>query len=266
MTGGNDIVVIGNQFADGDDIDILTEPEARELTETIRLRLADIWPLVAKAYTRCAWLALGYSTWDDYCTNEFDSSHIRLPREEREAVVMALRDNAEMSFRAIATITGDSKDTVMRAYKAGWDAGVSNETPQLELVKGKDGKAHPAKRKSKKQAEEPLDVDTVPEDADEDTGARRRNAANKLLVELADGARKSVAAFDTEGDMATVFKLANAAADLKYAGEDLEQRLVWMLREAGESQQDIATIMGCSRGKVIGILKVNGTGDECGQR
>jgi len=49
--------------------------------------------LVKQAYTERAWDALGYASWDEYCTREFGTSRLRLPREERAEVVASLRES-----------------------------------------------------------------------------------------------------------------------------------------------------------------------------
>jgi transposase-like protein len=108
----------------GEVIEILERGEARELTDRIRVGIEGIWECVIEAYEGRAWLSLGYSSWDDYCTSEFDTSRLRLPREERQEVVASLRDSG-LSIRAIAAATGDSVGTVHAQL-----AGVQNRTPE----------------------------------------------------------------------------------------------------------------------------------------
>jgi hypothetical protein len=91
----------------------MTEAEAREVTERIRGHLADTWQLIAAAYTRRAWVALGYQSWDVYCIREFGSSQLRLPREERTEAVLSLR-HAGLSIRAIESATGASHTTIQK--------------------------------------------------------------------------------------------------------------------------------------------------------
>lgn len=86
---------------------------ARDLTNEIKLGLEDVWLLIKEAYESRAWAALGYSSWDEYCTVEFGSSRLRLPKEDRRDVVTSLRE-AGLSTRAIAAATGDSQMTVQR--------------------------------------------------------------------------------------------------------------------------------------------------------
>jgi transposase-like protein len=88
-----------------------TAEEARELTDRIKVAVDGTWELIKRAYLSRTWAALGYTSWDDYCTREFGTSRLRLPREERQEVVASLRDTG-MSVRAIAAATGNSTRTV----------------------------------------------------------------------------------------------------------------------------------------------------------
>lgn len=85
--------------------------EARVVTDQIKTGVEAVWHLITRAYTERAWTALGYQSWDDYCTREFGTSRLRLPREERPEVVSSLRDSG-LSIRAIAAATGDSYGTI----------------------------------------------------------------------------------------------------------------------------------------------------------
>lgn len=89
----------------------ISADDARRLTDKIRIAVEGVWHLIEEAYTTRAWSALGYKSWDDYCTREFGTSRIRLPREERPEVVASLRD-AGLSLRAIASATGADVKTI----------------------------------------------------------------------------------------------------------------------------------------------------------
>lgn len=125
----------------------ITAAQARELTDRIKVGVEAIWELVKQAYQARAWVALGYDSWDDYCTREFGTSRIRLPREERQEVVASMREIG-MSTRAIASATGMSKDTAARAL-----SGVANETPAP--VTGTDGKTYTPRPQPQPEPEEP---------------------------------------------------------------------------------------------------------------
>lgn len=104
---------------------------------------------IAAAYRSQDHLQLGYGTWAAYVEAEFiDVARMRLPREKRRELVSTLESEADMSTRAIAAVTGSSKDTVHRDLNPD-AAGVSNETPakrnrSSRPVQGQDGKTYPA--------------------------------------------------------------------------------------------------------------------------
>lgn len=85
---------------------------ARDLTDRIKVGVEAVWHLITEAYTSRAWAALGYRNWDEYCTREFGTSRLRLPREERAEVVASLRESG-LSVRAIVSATGHSAHTVI---------------------------------------------------------------------------------------------------------------------------------------------------------
>lgn len=114
-----------------------TAGEARTLTDRIKLAVEGIWELVKVAYEGRAWVALGYESWDDYCTREFGSSRIRLPREERGEVVASLRESG-LSTRAIAAATGESEATVRRSLATAPNDAVGHDRP----VTGVNGKTY----------------------------------------------------------------------------------------------------------------------------
>lgn len=108
---------------------VLNATDARALTDRIKVGVEAVWELIKRAYTERAWDALGYSSWDDYCTREFGTSRLRLPREERAEVVASLRESG-LSQRAIASATGLSQDTVRRDLTAG----ERNRSPVPEVI------------------------------------------------------------------------------------------------------------------------------------
>lgn len=102
-----------------------TPEQARHLTDRIKVAVDGTWLLIQEAYTSRAWAALGYRSWDDYCTREFGTSRLRLPREERQEVVASMRELG-MSVRAIASATGEPRSTVSDVV-----SGVRDRTPEL---------------------------------------------------------------------------------------------------------------------------------------
>lgn len=65
-----------------------------------------------------------YQSWDDYCTREFGTTRLRLPREERAEVVASLRESG-LSIRAIASATNEPVMTVQNEL-----ARVRDRTPE----------------------------------------------------------------------------------------------------------------------------------------
>lgn len=90
-----------------------TAEQARALTDRIKVAVDGTWLLIQEAYISRCWSALGYASWDDYCTREFGTSRLRLPREERQEVVASLREIG-MSVRAIAAATGQGRETIRK--------------------------------------------------------------------------------------------------------------------------------------------------------
>lgn len=55
----------------------MNKSEAQQLTAQIRATAHGLWRLVAEAYDRKAWQALGYASWKDYATEELQMSESR---------------------------------------------------------------------------------------------------------------------------------------------------------------------------------------------
>lgn len=103
---------------------MMTEPEARRITERIRTALdrfstsyADLAERVAEAYDRRADLALGYGSWAEYATAEFKPAE-GLAASIRQQVVGLLSAQG-MSTRAIAPVVGVSHMQVSNDRRAG---------------------------------------------------------------------------------------------------------------------------------------------------
>ena len=140
----------------GEIVETCSAEEARDLTDQIKVAVESTWHLIKRAYETRAWAALGYASWDDYCTREFGAQRLKLPREERQEVVASLRESG-LSTRAIASATGTSDHTVRQDLKSG----ARNHAPEPEpaddpepeldppKVKGTDGKTYKPKTRSK---------------------------------------------------------------------------------------------------------------------
>jgi len=146
------------QVVDAEVVTDLDEAAARELTDEIKESLGAVFELVIQAYIGRAWLALGYSTWKEYCTNEFDTAPMRLPRDDRAEWFQALRSHG-LSIRGIAAATGHDEKTVHKYLKSG----VGNS--HTSTVTGTNGVEQPAE-KPKKEPKKPkpgpnLDLDQL---------------------------------------------------------------------------------------------------------
>lgn len=128
----------------GELVALCTPEEARIITDRIKVAVEAAWELIVQAYQARAWAALGYSSWDDYCTREFGTARIRLPREERPEVVASLRD-AGLSIRAIQAATGISQPTVIKDLRQ--NEVLNSLAPENgSEVTGTDGKTYPARQ------------------------------------------------------------------------------------------------------------------------
>lgn len=85
---------------------------ARQLTDRIKVAVEGTWHLITEAYQSRAWSVMGYASWDDYCTREFGTARLKLPREDRISTVQSLK-SAGLSLRAIESATGTSKKTII---------------------------------------------------------------------------------------------------------------------------------------------------------
>jgi hypothetical protein len=109
---------------------------ARRLTKRLREALTVAVDLLGQAFDGRAWEALGYASWEEYCTAELpELAQVRMPLEERRSAVAELRGRG-MSTRAIAAPLGLSVGTVHSDLKS---AGV-----QLATVTSLDGRQRPS--------------------------------------------------------------------------------------------------------------------------
>lgn len=115
-----------------------TAEDARRLTDRIKVAVEATWQLIQEAYLTRAWAALGYASWDEYCTREFGTSQLRLPREERQEVVASLRESG-LSNRAIAAATQQS-ETQVRRDLAGAPSAQGNGAPDKRSVSNSNGR------------------------------------------------------------------------------------------------------------------------------
>ena len=125
---------------------MLSEAEARELTDRIKTGLETTWQDVAEAYLKRAWSTLHYESWDAYALAEWGSCPLPVPREDRPEMVRSLRSR-EISLRAIATTLGISDRTVRRDLDQAAAANAAAAEEPIGTVVGLDGKRQPASRR-----------------------------------------------------------------------------------------------------------------------
>lgn len=97
----------------GQVVDMLTEAQAWELLDGIKVNLADVSELVDRLYEGRGWLALGYESWDYFCQCEIRPYTPRLNVDARRQEVARLT-SAGFSQRAIASALGIGLGTVGR--------------------------------------------------------------------------------------------------------------------------------------------------------
>jgi len=152
----------------------ITAEHARSLTDRIKVAVEGTWHLITEAYTSRAWSALGYTSWDDYCTREFGTSRLRLPREDRSEVVASLRESG-LSNRAIAAATGYSEPTIRREV-----APASNDAPALHSLEDV-------------AAEFGVDLDELDDEDDEPALTQEECEALDAGIELTDAEQAAAA-------------------------------------------------------------------------
>jgi predicted transcriptional regulator len=126
-----------------DDLSAEGEPlslaEARRLTDQIREGLESIWELSLQAWQGQVWLALGYGSWEDYCTRELGTCRVKLPTDNAlRAEVWQPLAEAGMSHKAIASVAGVSRTRVYEALRS--------EQGAIARVEGVDRKSYPASK------------------------------------------------------------------------------------------------------------------------
>lgn len=154
-----------------DNLPDLTAAEARELTDRVKVLTEGYWnkvaPMLNRLFYKRGWAALGYRDWNEYCQREYGSGQIVLPREERGAVMTALRQVGQLSTRAIAAAVGVSQSTVVNElhsteqdqtteqdlpreqncspHTESNQLATESSQPTTEEVTGLDGKVYPAR-------------------------------------------------------------------------------------------------------------------------
>ena len=121
----------------------MSPSSAEQVTVQIRTVLDRAWEYIALAYKGRAFVALGYSSWDEYVDARFGDFRLAVPREHRAQVVTALA-GVRMSVRAIAKLLGVGIGTVHRelARSSGVPTGTPDESNGQPSTLGRDGKEY----------------------------------------------------------------------------------------------------------------------------
>lgn len=186
----------------------LTELSARALTDRIgrlvermQQTVDELAGLIAAAYERRAWAALGYSNWNAYVSAEFGTNRLRLDRDERQALVVQLRSTG-MSTRAVGSALGVDQKTVVN------DSGEENSSPAT--VVGLDGKSY---TRPERDIDEIVDAEVVDDHSDGSgaTAEQRRSGPRASRQPLTTFARDTGMALSK-----TVERLERIVADDRY--------------------------------------------------
>jgi transposase len=115
-----------------------TPEEARKHTDELKnlLRHTEKIPeLIAEAYERRAWVALGHESWQAYVSEEFGDIRLVHSEDERHKLAEFLNMRG-LSVRAIAEVVGAGKSTVARDLTASVPYG----TVDARTATGLDGR------------------------------------------------------------------------------------------------------------------------------
>lgn len=142
------------------DVVAISASEARMVTDRIKAGVEAVWHLIEQAYTSRAWAVLGYTSWDDYCTREFGTSRIKLPREDRAEVLSSMRELG-MSIPAISAATGMSVGSVHSNLSELKGAG---RLVDPDEITGTNGKAYAPKPQPKPEPAPEMDDRFISQD------------------------------------------------------------------------------------------------------
>lgn len=191
-------------LADNGAVVLLDVEEARAIVNRIRQCVEIALVSITKAYDGRAWIALGYDSWAELCAAEF-GEHVRLPRDERRAVVAELHQGG-MSTRAIAAATGVDRKTIRADLSHVGEMG----PPDAEVV-GLDGKSYapPPKRELTADEQARLDYESTirtaahrlemfASSAHEFRGLRTDPRRDEILAALVESDRELILRYEKE--------------------------------------------------------------------
>ncbi|TAJ21821.1 MAG: hypothetical protein EPO65_00540 [Dehalococcoidia bacterium] len=130
----------------GEIVEVLSERDARRLTERIRIAAANyteakakVLALVDEAKAGQAHVALGYKSWTAYLSDVLSDEPLRLARDDRRELVVRLADEG-MSTRAIAPIVGVDQKTVGNDLRATEELSSVEPPTVVRVTTGLDGR------------------------------------------------------------------------------------------------------------------------------
>ncbi|WP_454859075.1 hypothetical protein [Promicromonospora soli] len=126
----------------------LARLEAEQLVAEVRAELEAIAPKVTRLYQGRAWVAMGYGTWAELCTAEFQGG-LDLAAKPRRQLVGELMSEG-MSTRAVAEVVGVDAKTVRNDLAAG------GEIVPTSATTGLDGKTYTRPEPANKPRRKPL--------------------------------------------------------------------------------------------------------------
>lgn len=144
----------------------LTKQQARRLTDSIKRDLESLWVKIVEAWLGDAHIALGYESWQAYCSTEFNTDYLKIPAHERMQAIAMLREHG-MSVDAMEAAGVGSNSTIKRHLKVLNQEGSINPTE----IKGTDGKTyktntvrHPQPTASQPKPANPTRIPTADDD------------------------------------------------------------------------------------------------------
>lgn len=139
-----------------------TKAEAKALTDRIRKGVDQLWSLLLEAHERKAWKVLGYATWAEYVTTEFQmqarNSYLLLDQGRAiRAIEEAAGANVQSSAQISAAAARDIKDilpSVTDEIKARVEAGEEPDEAVTEVIaESRRVKAEQKAERERQQAE-----------------------------------------------------------------------------------------------------------------
>lgn len=108
---------------------LVTKAQAQKLTERLKKSLGTSIDLWVEVFEKRAWKAMGYPSFQEYLDDEFQDLRLRLPRNDRLAILPKL---GKMNTRDAASVLGVDQKTVSNDRK--FLAGTGEEAVEEKVV------------------------------------------------------------------------------------------------------------------------------------